>query len=255
MDGKANHSEGIVQDQSLIEQDLELGRVFETNLTMREVAQLKAPTIQTSEEAILALKIGNARFFSGRRVPSDFSAVERRAQVITQTPFAAVLGCSDSRVPTEIIYDQRAGDLFVIRVAGNIVEAGTLGSIEYAIRHLKTRVVVVMGHEGCGAVQAAMLDEAQRSFESQYVQFLLDRIVPSVSKLPRIRDPKARMREAVIANVRRQVHELKQNPVVLEAVQNKETAVIGAYYEISSGAVDFFETEKDLSIDDGEISG
>ncbi len=255
MDGKANHSEGIVQDQSLIEQDLELGRVFETNLTMREVAQLKAPTIQTSEEAILALKIGNARFFSGRRVPSDFSAVERRAQVITQTPFAAVLGCSDSRVPTEIIYDQRAGDLFVIRVAGNIVEAGTLGSIEYAIRHLKTRVVVVMGHEGCGAVQAAMLDEAQRSFESQYVQFLLDRIVPSVSKLPRIRDPKARMREAVIANVRRQVHELKQNPVVLEAVQNKEVAVIGAYYEISSGAVDFFETEKDLSIDDGEISG
>lgn len=255
MDGKANHSEGILEDQSLIEQDLELGRVFHTNLTMTEVAQLKAPTIKTSEEAILALKIGNARFFSGRKLPSDFSAVERRAQVITQTPFAAVLGCSDSRVPTEIIFDQRAGDLFVIRVAGNVVEAGTLGSIEYAINHLKTRVVVVMGHEGCGAVRAAMLDEAERSFESHYIQFLLDRIVPSVSKLPRIRDPKARMREAVIANVRRQVHELKQNRVVLEAMQNKEIGVIGAYYEISSGAVDFFETEKDLSIDDGEVSG
>lgn len=255
MDGKANHSEGIVQDQSLVEQDLELGRVFQTNLTMRDVVQLKAPTIKTSEEAILALKIGNARFFSGRRLPSDFSAVDRRAQVITQTPFAIVLGCSDSRVPTEIIYDQRAGDLFVIRVAGNVVEAGTLGSIEYAVRHLKTRVVVVMGHEGCGAVQAAMLDEAERRFESEYIQFLINRIVPSVSKLPRIRDSKARMREAVIANVRRQVHELKQNPVVVEAVQNKELAVIGAYYEISSGAVDFFETEKELSIDDGEVSG
>jgi carbonic anhydrase len=246
MDGKATYSEGIVEDQSLIEQDLELGRVFQTNLTMREVAQLKAPTIKTSEEAILALKIGNARFFSGRRLPSDFSAIARRAQVITQTPFAVVLGCSDSRVPTEIIYDQRAGDLFVIRIAGNVVEAGTLGSIEYAIRHLKTRVVVVMGHEGCGAVQAAMLDEAERRFESEYIQFLIDRIAPSVSKLPRIRDSKARMREAVIANVRRQVHELKQNAVVVEAMHNKEIAVIGAYYEISSGAVDFFETEEEL---------
>ncbi|MBW4542867.1 MAG: carbonic anhydrase [Symplocastrum torsivum CPER-KK1] len=250
MDGKAHH----LEDQSVLEHDLELGRVFQTNLTMREVAQLKAPTIQTAEEAILTLKIGNARFFSGTQVPSDFSAVARRAQVITQTPFAVVLGCSDSRVPTEIIYDQRAGDLFVIRVAGNVVEAGTLGSIEYSINHLKTRVVVVMGHEGCGAVQAAMQDEAKRSFESQYIQFLIDRIVPSVSNLPRIRDSKARMREAVIANVRRQVHQLKQNQVVADALQKKEIAVIGAYYEISSGAVDFLESERDLSIDDSEVS-
>jgi len=255
MDRQANHLEGILEDQSLIEKDLELGRVFKTNLSMREVAQLKAPTIKTAEEAILALKIGNARFFGAQRLPSEFSAIDRRAQILTQTPFAVVLGCSDSRVPTEIIYDQQAGDLFVIRIAGNVVEAGTLGSIEYAINHLKTRVVVVMGHEGCGAVQAAMQDEAERSFESQYIQFLIDRIVPSVSKLPRIRDLKARMREAVIANVRMQVHQLKQNPVVLEAMQKKEIAVIGAYYEISSGAVDFFETEAELSIDDGEFSG
>lgn len=254
MDGTANHSESLLEDQSSIDHNLELGRVFRTNLTMREVAQLKTPTIKTREEAILALKIGNARFFSGQRLPSDFSAIDRRAQLLTQTPFAVVLGCSDSRVPTEIIYDQRAGDLFVIRIAGNVVEAGTLGSIEYAINHLKTRVVVVMGHEGCGAVQAAMLDEAERRFESQHIQFLLDRIVPSVSKLPRIRDSKARMREAVIANVRRQVYELKQNPVVLEAIQNQQIAVIGAYYEISSGAVDFFETKEDLAIDD-EILG
>jgi carbonic anhydrase len=255
MNGKANQVEGIVEDQSLIEQDLELGRVFKTNLTMREVAQLKPPTIKTAEEAILALKIGNARFFAGQRLPSDFSAVERRAQTLMQTPFAVILGCSDSRVPTEIIYDQRAGDLFVIRVAGNVVEASTLGSIEYAINHLKTRVVVVMGHEGCGAVQAAMLDEAERRFESQYIQFLLDHIVPSVSKLPRIRDSKARMREAVIANVRTQVHQLKQNPVIIEAIQKKEIAVIGAYYEISSGAVDFLETEEDLRLNEEEFSG
>jgi carbonic anhydrase len=250
MDGKANHSEGILEDQSLLEHNLELGRVFRTNLTMRDVAQLKAPTIKTSKEAILALKIGNARFFSGSKLSSDFSAVERRAQILTQTPFAVVLGCSDSRVPTEIIYDQQAGDLFVIRIAGNVVEPATLGSIEYAINHLKTRLVVVMGHEGCGAVQTAMLDEAQRRVESEYIQFLIDRIVPSVSKLPRIRDSKARMREAVIANVRMQVNQLKQNRVVLEAIHNKDIAVIGAYYEISSGAVDFLETEEELSIDD-----
>ena len=255
MDRQANHLEGILENQSLIKNDLELGRVFKTNLSMREIAQLKAPTIKPAEEAILALKIGNARFFGAQRLPSEFSAINRRAQILTQTPFAVVLGCSDSRVPTEIIYDQQAGDLFVIRVAGNVVEAGTLGSIEYAINHLKTRVVVVMGHEGCGAVQAAMQDEAERSFESHYIQFLIDRIVPSVSKLPRIRDSKARMREAVIANVRMQVHQLKQNQVVLEAMQKKEIAVIGAYYEISSGAVDFFETEAELSIDDREFSG
>lgn len=143
----------------------------------------------------------------------------------------------------------------MIRVAGNVVEASTLGSIEYAIKHLKTRVVVVMGHEGCGAVQAAMLERSARSLEPQYVQHLLDHIVPSVSKLPRIRDPKDRMREAAIANIRLQLHQLQQNLVVKEALQAKDIAVIGAYYEISSGAVDFFETEADLCLDDGESSG
>ncbi len=220
---------------------------------MKDVSHLKAATITTAEEAIQALKVGNVRFFSGSRLPSDFSAVDRRAQIIHHTPFAVILGCADSRVPTEIIYDQTAGDLFVIRIAGNVVEPGTLGSVEYAINHLRTRVVVVMGHEGCGAVQTAMLDETERSFESQYIQFLIDRIVPSVSRLPRIRDPKARMREAVIANVRMQIHNLKQSPVVLAAIHKQEIAVIGAYYEISSGAVDFLETESDLRIDDEEF--
>lgn len=252
MNGKANQLEGVPEDQPITKQDLERVLVIQNGITMKDVAQLKAPSVKTTAEAILALKIGNARFFSGHKVPHDFSALERRTQILTQTPFAVILGCSDSRVPTEIVYDQQPGDLFVIRVAGNVVAASTLGSIEYAIKHLKTRVVVVMGHEGCGAVQAAMLDQAARSFEPQHVQLLIDCILPSVSNLPRIRDPKARMREAVIANIRLQVHKLKQNLVVKEAVQNNEIAVIGAYYEISSGAVDFFETEEELCLDDGE---
>lgn len=255
MNGKANQVEGGPEDQSIAAQDFELGLVVQNSITMKDVAQRKGPSIQTTVEAVQALKIGNARFFSGNQLSQDFSALERRSQILRQTPFAVILGCSDSRVPTEIVYDQQPGDLFVIRVAGNVVEASTLGSIEYAIKHLKTRVVVVMGHEGCGAVQAAMLEQTSRSLEPQYVQYLLDHIVPSVSVLPRIRDPKARMREAVISNIRLQVHQLQQNLVVKEALQANHIAVIGAYYEISSGAVDFLETEAELCIDNGESSG
>ncbi len=263
MNGKAYQDQGVPETQLIIEQeeyqqllenDLELSQVLQSGISMKEAAQIKPPSVTTTAEAIRALKVGNARFFSGSRIPSDFSAVQRRAQILTQNPFAVVLGCSDSRVPTEIIYDQRAGDLFVIRVAGSIVESGSLGSIEYAIKHLKTRVVVVMGHEGCGAVQAAMTDEATRSLEAHHIQFLLNRILPAVNNLPKIRDSKARMREAVIANIRLQVHQLKQNSVIVEAIQNNQIAVIGAYYEISSGAVDFLETEFDLRLDDKESS-
>lgn len=248
-----DRSETLPAVQSITEQELELSRVVQSGLTMKEVAHFKPPSITTTTEAIRALKVGNARFFSGSRLPIDFSAVQRRAQTLTQTPFAVVLGCSDSRVPTEIVYDQRPGDLFVIRVAGTVVESCTLGSIEYAVNHLKPRVVVAMGHEGCGAVKAAMLDESTRSMEAQNIQFLLNRIAPAMHNLPKIRDPKARMREAVVANIRLQVHQLRQNPVIAEAEKNNQIAVIGAYYEISSGAVDFLETESDLRLDDEEF--
>lgn len=254
MNTKTEYLQNTLEDETITQQELDISRVLQTDITMKEVAAYKPPKISTSTEAVRALKVGNARFFSGQRLPSDFSAVQRRAQILTQTPFAVVLGCSDSRVPTEIIYDQQAGDLFVIRVAGNVVEQGTLGSIEYAVNHLKTRVVVVMGHEGCGAVQAAMTNEAVRSLEAQHIQFLLNRILPAVNSIPKIRDSKARMREAVIANVRLQVHQLKQNSVIQKAVQNNQLAVIGAYYEISSGAVDFLETESDLCIDETQSS-
>src|SRR4028118_2245709 len=181
MDRQANHLEGVLENQSLIENDLELGRVFKTNLSMREVAQLKAPTIKTAEEAILALKIGNARFFGAQRLPSEFSAIDRRAQILSQTPFAVILGCSDSRVPTEIVYDQGLGSLFGVRVAGNVVDPGSAGSVEYAVRHLKSHVVVVTGHEGCGAVGAAMLPSQDQSREPANVRYLLNQIQPAVA--------------------------------------------------------------------------
>jgi carbonic anhydrase len=179
-------------------------------------------------------------------------ANQRRAQILSQSPFAIIVGCADSRVPTEIVYDQSLGSLFVIRVAGNIVEPATAGSVEYAVDHLKSRLIVVMGHEGCGAVAAAMLPDEARAKEGANVQFLLDQIRPAVSGVPELRDKKARMREAVIANVRRQTHLMKQNPTVAKAVEADKVRVVGAYYEIGSGAVDFVETEDELRISDAE---
>jgi carbonic anhydrase len=216
--------------------------------TMEEIAKLRDPIARTPQEALHALKTGNARFFSGQARRPELSAVERRAQILGQTPFAVVLGCSDSRVPTEIVFDQSLGSLFITRVAGNIIEMGTTGSIEYAVEHLKTHLVVVMGHEGCGAVKAALLPASDRARETPSIQALLNQIAPSVSSIPKIRDEKAKMREAVIANVRQQVANVKKQPVIQAAIASNKIAVVGAYYEITSGAVDFFETEEELRI-------
>ena len=216
---------------------------------------MRDPIARNPQEALRALKTGNARFFSGQARRPELSAAERRAQILGQTPFAVVLGCSDSRVPTEIIFDQSLGSLFITRVAGNIVEMGTTGSIEYAVEHLKTYLVVVMGHEGCGAVKAALLPAADRARETPSIQALLNQIVPSVSTISKIRDEKARMREAVIANVRQQVFDTKKQPAIQAAVASNKIAVVGAYYEITSGAVDFFETEEDLRIGQTDYDG
>ena len=178
------------------------------------------------------------------------SAMQRRAQIAGQTPFAVVVGCADSRVPTENIFDQSSGDLFTIRVAGNVCGETVDASVEYAVRHLKSHLIVVLGHEGCGAVKAAMLSEDERRNEPENVRKLLEKILPAVTKLPAIRDAKARMREAAIANVRLQVRRMNENPTVKSAVDTGEIRVIGGYYELGSGAVDFFETKEDLQSDD-----
>jgi carbonic anhydrase len=230
--------------------ELQLAELAKRGATMEEIARLREPAARSPAEAIRALKLGNARYYSGQTLRHADSPVARRAQIVGQTPFAVVLGCSDSRVPTEHVFDQGPGHIFTVRVAGNVVAPATLGSIEYAVKHLKPHVLVVMGHEGCGAVHAAMtMTEEQVSAESEYIQLLISRIGPAVRDIPHIRDSKSRMREAVIASVRQQVYYLNQNPVVREAADGGRVAVIGAYYEISSGAVDFLETEEDLRLE------
>jgi carbonic anhydrase len=247
---------GLAAEQQRPEvQDPRLDELIRRGATMEEVAKLKDPVATNPDEAIRALKLGNARFFGGQAQRPEASAAERRAQILGQTPFGVVLSCSDSRVPTEIVFDQGLGDLFITRVAGNVVDRTTLGSIEYAVGHLKTHVVVVMGHEGCGAVKAALLPPEDRARETENIQFLLDQIAPGLEKLPAIRDEKAKMREAVIANVRVQVQKLKKVRFIQDAMTSKKIAVIGAFYEITSGAVDFLETEEELRVASGLEGG
>lgn len=216
--------------------------------TMEEIAKLRDPIARNPQEALRELKTGNSRFFSGVARRPELSAAERRSQILSQTPFATILSCSDSRVPTEIVFDQGLGSLFIARVAGNIIDTGTAGSIEYSIEHLKVKLVVVMGHEGCGAVKAALLPEADRNREAANVRALLNQIEPAVRNLPKIRDEKAKTREAVISNVRLQVNNLKQNSTIQAGIKRGQIGVVGAYYEITSGAVDFLETDEELRL-------
>ena len=209
--------------------------------SMADVALWRDPAANTPSDALRALKDGNARFYSNEATRSGMSANERRAQIMQQTPFAVVLGCADSRVPTEIVFDQGPGDLFSVRVIGNVAESAALGSVEYAIANLKVHLLVVLGHEGCGAVNAALSSEAERALQPPDVRAVLEGITPAVAAMPHISDSKARMREAVVLNVRHQVARVRKNAVVREAEARGQIAVMGAFYEIGSGAVDWLD--------------
>lgn len=219
--------------------------------TMAEIAGLKPDTVASPAQAIQALIDGNTRFFDGSSARPELGANERRAQIIGQTPFAAVLACSDSRVPVELVFDQGFGDLFVVRVAGNVVGESGLGTLEYAIRYLNIHLIMVLGHEGCGAVTAALRSEDEIAAQPPALQALIRRIQPSVRDLPPIRDKKARMREAVLNNVRQQVAVLREQEVVKEAEASGQIQVIGGFYEIGSGAVDFLIEPEDLLVEGG----
>jgi carbonic anhydrase len=174
-----------------------------------------------AREALTRLREGNGRFASNVRGLDTFVSHTRRAELATkQEPFAIVLGCSDSRVPAEIVFDQGLGDLFVIRVAGNIVAPSQVGSVEFAAARFGTRLVVVLGHSQCGAILAT-LDELRRPTENQSrnLQAIVDRVRPSVEPLLATgssRDPEALVAEAVRANIRASVDHLRHGSPLLE---------------------------------------
>ena len=164
-----------------------------------------------------------------------------------QEPFAIILGCSDSRVPAEIVFDQGLGDLFVIRVAGNIVAPSQVGSVEFAAERYGTRLVVVLGHSQCGAILAT-IDELKRPTinQSRNLHSIVDRVRPAVEPLLRTelqRDPDALVRDAVRANVQSSVSQLRHGSEMLEQLIEKHSlVVVGAEYSLETGVVDFFES-------------
>jgi carbonic anhydrase len=200
----------------------------------------------SAREALERLREGNRRFLSGVR-SGDLASQTRRNELVSgQEPFATILGCSDSRVPAEIIFDQGLGDLFVIRVAGNIVAPSQVGSVEFAAARFGTRLVVILGHSQCGAV-VATLEDIQQATEnrSRNLRSIVDRIRPSVEALltTEIRhDPDGLVREAVRANIRTSANHLRHGSGILEQmIRGDGLVVVGAEYSLETGAVDFFD--------------
>ena len=198
-------------------------------------------------QALDRLREGNRRFVSNQAAGYVVSDPRRRAELVAgQEPFAIILGCSDSRVPAELVFDQGFGDLFVIRVAGNIVAPSQVGSVEFAASRFGTRLVVVMGHSQCGAV-VATLDEVQGRApnQSRNLRSIVDRIRPSVEALiasRRIDDPDRLLNDAVRANVRASANHLRHGSELLEHLTRADgLVVVGAEYSLETGIVDFFE--------------
>src|SRR4029079_9780881 len=186
----------------------------------------------------------NQRFAGDTPSRDTLSSGVQRAQLAeSQAPFAAILGCSDSRVPVEIVFDQGLGDLFVIRVAGNIVAPSLIGSIEFAAEQFGTRLVVVLGHSRCGAVTAT-LEELQRptANPSRNIHSIVERIRPAVAGLlaTELRhDPAALVRRAVIANIRASVEQLRSgSPLIERLIESAGLLVVGAEYSLETGRVD-----------------
>ncbi|HMN95510.1 MAG TPA: carbonic anhydrase [Phycisphaerales bacterium] len=207
------------------------------------------PQSTTPRQALIRLQEGNQRYRAGGRRAAASARLDdsRRAEVAKgQDPIAVILGCSDSRVPAEIVFDQGLGDLFVIRVAGNIVAPSQVGSVEFAVARFGTRLVVVLGHTECGAVLAT-LDELRQPSElrSPNLRSIVDRIRPSVEGLietPLADGGAALIRRAIRANVRQSVNQLRHGSAVLEHfIAHDGLLVVGAEYSLETGEVDFFE--------------
>ena len=203
--------------------------------------------MKSARDSLALLREGNRRFVADIRNRDLFPSRARRIELpIGQEPFAAILGCSDSRVPVEIVFDQGLGDLFVIRVAGNIVAPSQVGSVEFAAEQFGTRLVVVLGHSRCGAIEAT-LQQLQRPKENQSrnLHSIVDLIRPSVEDLL---DTDLRhnldelIHQAVRANIRASVNHLRRGSEVIEQlIRNDGLLVVGAEYSLETGMVDFFD--------------
>ncbi len=198
-----------------------------------------------AQEALARLKKGNANFLAHDRAHIEINADKRSELVNEQKPFAIILGCSDSRVPAEIIFAQGLGDLFVIRIAGNIVAPSQIGSIEFAAEQFGTRLVVVLGHSSCGAVSAT-LEQLKNPGESRSANLhsIVSRIMPGIEHLSQDDSIAADklMDCAVRANINASVEKLRHGSAILEdLIQNDGLLIVGAEYNLESGVIEFFD--------------
>ena len=198
-------------------------------------------------DALQRLKEGNRRFLSGEAGQAALLSPSRRSELVQgQKPFAVILGCSDSRVPAEIVFDQGLGDLFVIRVAGNIVAPSQVGSVEFAVERFGTPLVVVLGHSQCGAI-AATVEALERPSETRSLNMgsIVERIRPSVEILLDTSlslDHDALVHHAVRANIRTSAHHLRHgSQIIEELIRKDQLLVVGAEYSLETGVVEFFD--------------
>lgn len=200
----------------------------------------------SAEQALERLRAGNERFVAGVAGAGILAAVTRRTELgDAQWPFAIVLGCSDSRVPVEIVFDQGVGDLFVIRVAGNVVAPSLIGSVEFAAARFATRLVVVLGHSSCGAIQAT-LEQMRRpvDLQSPNLRSIVERIRPGLVELVAGSpgDEDELLQQAVRANIRASVQQLRHGSRIIESLIDQEgLRVVGARYSLATGVVDYLE--------------
>lgn len=209
----------------------------------------------TAREALERLRQGNRRFVAGSAATGVSVTPHRASDLVQrQRPFATILGCSDSRVPPEVVFDQGIGDLFVIRVAGHVVAPPQLGSVEFAVRQLATRLVVVLGHTRCGAVQAT-IDHLQRPSvaPSDSLRSILDKIGPSVEPLLATdlrAQPEELWAQAVRAHVRASVISLRDDSEISERLVGQEQLlIVGAECSLETGVVEFFDEPPSASRD------
>jgi carbonic anhydrase len=192
-----------------------------------------------ADQALVRLVAGNERFLAGT---ARFPTV--RKEILAglakkQQPYATIIGCSDSRVPPELLFDAGFGEVFTVRVAGNVISPEVMGSLQYAAVHLHTPLFVVLGHEGCGAIQAALARKYQGARERRRIELLLDRISPGLLGLPRGLTGKARMTAAVEANVRWSMKQLRDTPEGQARMKEGILKLVGAVYELQTGRVRF----------------
>ena len=205
----------------------------------------------SAQDALKLLRDGNARFVAGARNTDSSTGSRRRVELATQqSPFAIILGCSDSRVPAEIVFDQGLGDLFVIRVAGNIVAPSQIGSVEFAAERFGTRLVVVLGHSSCGAIVATLEELGRNSREqSPNLRSIVNRVRPSIQPLlltSLANDPEELLKHSVRANIRMSADHLRHGSEMLEQMTQKSgLMIVGAEYNLESGVVEFFDGLED----------